>query len=578
MWDDKKPHFLVGFNPSSSSEALKLPFKFKKHIDGTTPGTAFLLGPSGNTWYANLTQQNDDLFLQDGWVAFVRDHSLESGDSLVFRYDGNLHFTVQVFDKSSCEKESTFSCECSQSPSNYNCRLMKKRDRENSALLDCIIEGIPKRVRTSQVNTQCITTIHELNRDLTDKNECSEEEAGYFSERCQEPNFLNQIENGSCTLKNSVTIAVPSVRNSEATTGERTGKEDLLLSAAEAERVARAFTSSLPCFMKVMKRFNISGSYTLNVPYQFAMAHLPKCKVKIVLHNLKGESWTINSIPTTRVQTSHTFCGGWLGFVRDNNINEGDICIFELVHKCELRVHIVRVRREGVNDRSENEAHKMIVNSSCATPLKISRRKAMKISTKPCNLSLQQLKKFDKKGHDPIKVKCGNESISGELVYSVESLTVIYETSSQGRSSSHTKGCISMKSAPEEKLAAESFLSSFPHFVRVMKKFNVSGSYTLKIPYQFSMQHLPSCRTEVILRNLKGKCWTVNSIPTIKVQTLHTFCGGWMAFVRDNDIQMGDICIFELIGKNELRVHISGVGQQGSDYQSGGVGSNAVVP
>ena len=67
---------------------------------------------------------------------------------------------------------------------------------------------------------------------------------------------------------------------------------------------------------------------------------------------------------------------------------------------------------------------------------------------------------------------------SGE-VYSVESLTVIYETSSQGRSSSHTKGCISMKSAPEEKLAAESFLSSFPHFVRVMKKFNVSGSYTL---------------------------------------------------------------------------------------------------
>ena len=51
-----------------------------------------------------------------------------------------------------------------------------------------------------------------------------------------------------------------------------------------------------------------------------------------------------------------------------------------------------------------------------------------------------------------------------------------------------------------------------------------------------------------------------------------------MAFVRDNDIQMGDICIFELIGKNELRVHISGVGQQGSDYQSGRVGSNAVVP
>lgn len=49
----------------------------------------------------------------------------------------------------------------------------------------------------------------------------------------------------------------------------------------------------------------------------------------------------------------------------------------------------------------------------------------------------------------------------------------------------------------------------------------------------------------------------MKSVPTMKVQTLHTFCGGWMAFVRDNDIQMGDICIFELIGKCEMRVHVS---------------------
>lgn len=36
-----------------------------------------------------------------------------------------------------------------------------------------------------------------------------------------------------------------------------------------------------------------------------------------------------------------------------------------------------------------------------------------------------------------------------------------------------------MKSAPEEKMAAQSFISSLPHFVRIMKKFNISGSYTL---------------------------------------------------------------------------------------------------
>lgn len=43
----------------------------------------------------------------------------------------------------------------------------------------------------------------------------------------------------------------------------------------------------------------------------------------------------------------------------------------------------------------------------------------------------------------------------------------------------YAKGCMSMKSAPEEKIAVQSFVSNLPHFVKSMKKFNVSGSYTL---------------------------------------------------------------------------------------------------
>lgn len=161
-----------------------------------------------------------------------------------------------------------------------------------------------------------------------------------------------------------------------------------------------------------------------NVPYQFATAHLPNCKVKIVLHNLKGESWIVNSIPTTRVQTSHTFCGGWLSFVRDNNINMGDICIFELVHKCELQVHIIRVTKEGMEDCNEKGIHKTKVDGSCSAVKKISRRKSKKINVKSSNDSLQWLTKVDKKGHGHDRVKFGSalksspissQSISREL-------------------------------------------------------------------------------------------------------------------------------------------------------------------
>lgn len=68
----------------------------------------------------------------------------------------------------------------------------------------------------------------------------------------------------------------------------------------------------------------------------------------------------------------------------------------------------------------------------------------------------------------------------------------MWEASSQVRLGSHTKGCVSMKSAPEEKVAAQSFVSSFPHFVRIMKKFNVSGSFTLVSVFLCSIGMLPA--------------------------------------------------------------------------------------
>lgn len=110
------------------------------------------------------------------------------------------------------------------------------------------------------------------------------------------------------------------------------------------------------------------------------MEHLPKCKVKILLRNLKGESWTVNSIPTTKVHTSHTFCGGWLGFVRDNTIDLGDICIFELVRKYELQVRILHVGKERIDGNVGEAFHNRNINGSAGTSNKISRRKSKKIS------------------------------------------------------------------------------------------------------------------------------------------------------------------------------------------------------
>ncbi|XWS25694.1 hypothetical protein CRYUN_Cryun27aG0089500 [Craigia yunnanensis] len=538
MLKSRRPHFLNVFSSTSSANRLKIPVGFHRNLEGRISGSVLLNGPSEFSWVVELVQKNDDLFFDEGWADFVRDHSLECGEFLVFRYDGDLVFDVKVFDQSTCEKEVAFHCKRSQGGSEFDGIVGQKRDREDGGVsLDQNCEGVLKRSRGSS---------SESNGDVSDKEHCGHELI-LVTKTCQELTSCDE--------------------NHDGTILKTTGREDDLnlhgsgciqmVGEYEEKKVAQSFNSCFPFFVRIMKRFNVSGSYTLNIPYQFAMEHLPKCKTEIVLRNLKGACWTVNSVPTTRVHTSHTLCGGWLSFVRINEIKVGDICIFEFVRKFELRVHILRVGKEDPDRQSGKAVPNVLIDRSDATLLKKFVKNSSKVHSKSKKVQMSNNKgskmldrwKYDNAAKNSASVALCSLSRSGN------------------EKQEAAIGGLRMMLALDEEKAARSFASGFPNFVRIMRKFNISGSYTLKIPYKFSKAYLPYCKTEVVLRNLQGKCWTVNSVPDSKGRTVHTFCGGWMAFVRDNDIKMGDICIFELVNMCEMRVHISGAERKGPDYQ-----------
>lgn len=128
-------------------------------MEGRACGPVSLIGPSGNVWHVDLTQGNDDLFFAKGWPAFVRDHFIECGDLLVFRYDGELHFTVQVFDQSACEKEASFNLQSSQNSRKFDDSRGQKRDREEVAVpSDKVFQGVLRKLRevSSEFQSECI--------------------------------------------------------------------------------------------------------------------------------------------------------------------------------------------------------------------------------------------------------------------------------------------------------------------------------------------------------------------------------------------------------------------------------------
>ncbi|KAL3734785.1 hypothetical protein ACJRO7_024028 [Eucalyptus globulus] len=569
MPNGKRPHFFEIYSSSVSSRRLKIPDKFVKHMEGWMSGLALLEGPSGNTWHVELIEENHELFLNSGWHSFIRDHSIVSGDLLVFRHDGNLHFYVQVFEQSSCEKEAAFHAMCSQDPS--SCRQNGERNGERNEI------------------TYCSNIVYESHKPkvCARDDKLGRKQDAVTSAQHRGTSIVRETPHDNIILSSKAQVyeESPDIRNrfSKGDHSSLSTSCHMLKSLSEEERkVARSFSSHFPYFVRIMKKFNISGSYTLNIPYQFSMEHLPESKITIVLCNLKGESWTVNSVPTTRVHTSHTFCGGWMAFVRANGIELEDVCVFELVRKCEMRVHILGAAQGRPDCQSVKKTltwldvrNTATLNAGRENVSKKRKRKSTKVSSQiveKVKRMLQEASSSDMKKH----AGAFKGSSNALKTSNGKSAIIVGAGTGTARSSQNTD-CLSVMLSLQEERVARSFASSFPKFVRIMKRFNVSGSYTLKIPHQFSMDHLPICKTEIVLRNLEGESWTVNSVPDSKGRMLHTFCGGWLSFVRGNGIKIGDTCIFELVGKLEMRVHISEDGNKEQAQQHGKV-DGVLVP
>ncbi|KAK1276530.1 putative B3 domain-containing protein [Acorus gramineus] len=99
--------------------------------------------------------------------------------------------------------------------------------------------------------------------------------------------------------------------------------------------------------------------------------------------------------------------------------------------------------------------------------------------------------------------------------------------------------------------AVRSVASTFPYFTKFMTKSNLIDSQVVRIPTRF-VEYLPLQKAKMVLRDPTGWPWTVNYIRSND----NILSGGWTAFMRNNNLEVGDLCLFELIKPLELKVHI----------------------
>ncbi|XP_065633728.1 B3 domain-containing protein Os03g0212300-like [Quercus suber] len=77
--------------------------KFTRKYGQGLSNFAFLKLLSGVGWNVELTESDGEVWLQKGWPEFAKYYSIKQGHFLVFRYEGNSHFYVLIFDESATE-------------------------------------------------------------------------------------------------------------------------------------------------------------------------------------------------------------------------------------------------------------------------------------------------------------------------------------------------------------------------------------------------------------------------------------------------------------------------------------------
>ncbi|KAK9950337.1 hypothetical protein M0R45_005832 [Rubus argutus] len=273
-----------------------------------------------------------------------------------------------------------------------------------------------------------------------------------------------------------------------------------VLEKARAFQRANAFKSENPTFLVAMLPSYIQS--TLPLPLGFSKRHLTKQPDgNVILRVSDGRTWPVEF--TCREQKAR-FRHGWSTFVKDNNVEVGDVCVFILIKdvKLLLRVFLFRIS-QAENSPGPGKQTSLGEND---------------FATKNDGRRLSSPQRFQK------------------------------------RTPRKNLGRMTQLTTTEKAIAlqrANAFKSDNPFFKMAMQPSYIHGN-KIELPNEFAKRHLIKLPVGIgILRVSDGDTWSVK-FKYDRKNSKARLHNGWSPFVRDNNLKVGDVCVFVLIDRNEF--------------------------
>ncbi|KAK4489567.1 hypothetical protein RD792_005377 [Penstemon davidsonii] len=342
-----------------------IPTKFTNNLRDKLTGTIALRGPSGSIWDVGLLANGETLLLKQGWTAFVKDHSLEEKDILVFKYNGNSRFDVLIFDhQNSCEREgSYFVKKCSHTESDCNSKrkisIEKSSEKTNNESSDDVEYHQAKKQRS--IATRPTPSRRQPTRATSRGRRRTMSKCGYnlYYKLCSRISFKFHwihFHVGGRRGSSSVPHMELESRRRAVTLEEKERAQRLAVAAAvednfivvmRASHVYKGFFMVVSVLILELNRVIIL-CIMQSIPSEWLKKHhLDKSlavelrvdeKKWVAKYHFKGYGGGLS--------------GGWKKFVLANFLEEFDVCLFDLVSQKSdaiiLDVKIFRVVQEVI--------------------------------------------------------------------------------------------------------------------------------------------------------------------------------------------------------------------------------------
>lgn len=138
----------------------KIPGKFTNKIGNDLRVVASLATPNGCVWQVGLQKIDNKFWFANGWREFVEHQCIRVGYLLIFTYEGNSCFRVNIFDIASSEIKYQYNTLSSSQGSNYSNRcpvpyMEEAEDDVFQTLASFENKGFPETVDQQRLGKNC---------------------------------------------------------------------------------------------------------------------------------------------------------------------------------------------------------------------------------------------------------------------------------------------------------------------------------------------------------------------------------------------------------------------------------------